>query len=73
MTMTRRDFAAVAAVLARFRWTQPSSEADGLAASMADALAETNPRFNRARFLAACEVPPHAGADMNEPGKRRRG
>lgn len=59
MTMTRRDFAAVAGVIAARRWGgMYSGDADALASDMADALARTNPRFDRARFLAACRETP---------------
>jgi ribosomal protein L18 len=54
--MTAKDFAAIAAVLAAYRM-DPSVGTDALAENMADALARTNPRFDRARFLAACRVP----------------
>jgi shikimate kinase len=52
--MQRRDFEAVAGVLARARLSASSAEIEALVADMADTLAATNPSFNRARFLAAC-------------------
>jgi hypothetical protein len=54
--MNRRDFAAIAAVLARARLSMYSGEIDSLVSDMADALATTNPDFDRQRFLAACSM-----------------
>jgi hypothetical protein len=65
MTMTKKDYILIAAVLAKrgchiaqdpaFRegWHAALS---AYAHALADALASENPRFDRARFLAACGV-----------------
>lgn len=57
--MTRRDYELIARVLARARGPGGlySEDVDTLARDMADALASTNPRFDRERFLAACRDP----------------
>lgn len=52
--MTRKDFELIAAVLRNAPLhTQGCAYVDELAEDFADALAETNPRFDRDRFLAA--------------------
>jgi hypothetical protein len=48
--MTRRHFQLIADAL------RESAAPEHVARAMADALATTNPRFNRERFLAACGV-----------------
>lgn len=64
--MTKKDFELIARVFAathgagsplKTRAIQPqlNTARDDLALRMADALATTNPAFDRARFLAACE------------------
>lgn len=64
--MTKKDFELIAACIREdvpgqaFRNGMDGSRAlevrDIAAAAFADALATTNPRFDRARFLQACEV-----------------
>ena len=60
--MSRKDFELIAAVLREAHdQTDASSTArlltDSLAEDFAHALARTNDRFDRARFLRACGVP----------------
>jgi hypothetical protein len=54
--MTRRDFELIAQVIAASgsRFKSDTAHA-GFAADMADALAWTKPRFDRGRFIAACQ------------------
>ena len=59
--MTRKDFELVAAVLAGLPFEGDSAgpvataaQIDGIAQRFADALATTNPAFDRAKFLSAC-------------------
>lgn len=58
--MTKQDFQLIADTIKgeSFNWggqmTDPQHER--LASNFADALAHTNPRFDRARFLKACGV-----------------
>lgn len=57
--MTKKHFQAIATAIRDARaLTSPLAEAaiDAVAESIADRLAEDSPRFNRARFLAACGV-----------------
>lgn len=64
--MTKQDFERIAAVFAKHAPEEPpllfseEQRADItrelIAEDMADALALTNPRFNRSHFLAACKV-----------------
>jgi len=58
--MTRKHFVAIATELSEIRRSMESREAldavDRSAAAIADVCAETNPRFDRARFLRACGV-----------------
>lgn len=49
--MTKKDFELIARVL--FESDLVEDELDALARRFADALAQTNPLFNRARFIAA--------------------
>jgi len=55
--MTKKDFKLIAEVLRKNDYAQESQFSylfESLAESFADALATTNPRFDRERFLAAC-------------------
>ena len=56
--MTRRDFQLIAATLKSARaWCDDDHhDADTLTHALADALAGTNPKFDRARFLSASGV-----------------
>ena len=61
--MTKKDFELIAGILDRQLIVAPSQMAqacreqrDTYARAFADALARENPRFDRARFLAACGV-----------------
>ena len=58
--MTRRDFQLIAATLKRVRDTYDSYPrvfaVDAVSHSLADVLAGTNPKFDRARFLSASGV-----------------
>ena len=49
--MTRRDFELIAAAV---RKASENGLTDHVATALARALAGTNPRFDRARFIAAC-------------------
>jgi hypothetical protein len=54
--MTHKDFELVADVVATAQYDSGSSPQEvqvGLAMAFADRLAETNPRFDRARFVTA--------------------
>lgn len=53
--MSRKDFIAIAAVIADSRddFKSPTAHAR-FSARVASMLAETNPRFDRARFVTAC-------------------
>jgi hypothetical protein len=50
--MTKRDFELIAAVLANL--PEMRVDPDTVAEEFADALATTNPRFDRTKFLTAC-------------------
>ena len=58
--MTKKDYARVASVLARFAHLQAQVEVSAATAAIADSLANIfaldNPRFKRDVFLAACDV-----------------
>lgn len=55
--MTRKDFQLIADVFNGYADEQGVTvERDALAYKMADALATTNPSFNRSLFLKACGV-----------------
>jgi len=58
--MTKKDFELIAAALLRARkFCETDNQRRGTeraALTLADALATTNPKFDRARFLAACGV-----------------
>ncbi len=53
--MTKKDFQLIAEVLAN-AWWGSNDQKSHIAHDLADALTTTNPRFDRARFLAACGV-----------------
>lgn len=54
--MSRRDFELIAWTLKRYAEDRFGGELpEGLAEAFADALARTNDRFDRGRFLRACE------------------
>jgi hypothetical protein len=54
--MTRKDFELIARVVREhIRSADDASEGNCIALSFADALAGTNPNFDRARFLKACK------------------
>ena len=53
--MTRKDFILIAKTIAELDQTQFYAR-DTVAHSFAAVLAQTNPLFDRARFLAACGV-----------------
>jgi hypothetical protein len=55
MKMTRKDYVLIAEVIAT-SWHASAEFKSDIAHNMADALAGTNPLFNRARFLDACGV-----------------
>ena len=59
--MTRKDYALIASVLARFTNLDSPAPISATATAIADALAARlkmdNPRFSRDRFLAACDAP----------------
>ena len=50
--MEHRHFAVVAGIIAEL----PTNQRGHIAGFFADKLAGTNPKFNRARFIAACNV-----------------
>jgi hypothetical protein len=57
--MTKKDYVVIAAVLDRIRLDFDMDGEDTVSLSLvaeelATALADTNPRFDRARFLTAC-------------------
>lgn len=60
--MTKKDYIKIAAVFSQYRdhagnWPQSPwrhTAAQELSSRFADMLAQDNPRFDRARFLAAC-------------------
>lgn len=59
--MTKKDFILIARVLSeskenRNRLVETPQVFDRVAQRMADALADTNPLFDRGRFLTACGV-----------------
>lgn len=59
--MQKRHFETVAAALAKaYREAESDGERRGVyasAAALADAFADANPAFQRARFLRACALP----------------
>lgn len=58
-TFEHRHFKAIAAVIASLPQPQPND----LAALFANALQDTNPNFNRQRFISACSGTPCNGRD----------
>jgi hypothetical protein len=58
MTMQRRHYELIAEVIATapFVSVRGPLDRDTLAQHFADRLAQTNPKFDRARFLRACGV-----------------
>jgi len=61
--MTRKDYELIAGIIqnanytaSKFKDTSGASMLTHLAIELSDALATTNPAFNRARFLTACGV-----------------
>ena len=56
--MTKKDFELIATVIQKVRedlWdVRPDRVGEYVSAAFATVLAETNPRFNRDRFLRAC-------------------
>lgn len=62
MSMSRRDYELIARTI-RAVWTNeryldsPSHALEVVAASLADALGQDNPRFNEDKFLEACKIP----------------
>lgn len=59
--MTKKDYELIASVIARFTPMTTEREIGAVATAIADSLANRlkldNPRFNRDRFLAACDAP----------------
>ena len=53
--MTKKDYELIAEVLAT-SWHGSQELKSGIAYNMAEALEDTNPRFNREIFLKACGV-----------------
>jgi hypothetical protein len=53
--MTKKDFELIADVIGKAWHGSADTRAD-IANAFADELEETNPRFDRARFLTACGV-----------------
>jgi nitroreductase len=71
--MTKQDFELIAATLRereshapRSHWQSVMRERDETIQALASALSATNPRFNRARFIAACR-----GEDSYDSAGRR--
>ena len=56
--MHRKDYVAIADVLATRKgiWSTAELARQDIAEMIADLMARDNPRFDRARFLAACGV-----------------
>ena len=58
--MSKKDFEAIAAVLAKFRGVDASASIGSTAAAitldLADVLAASNPRFDRERFFRAAQA-----------------
>lgn len=60
--MTKKDFELIAGAMRKertpFNIKHHKYALDNMALTLADALATTNPQFDRARFLQACGVSP---------------
>ena len=54
--MTTKDYELIAGVILNSQGLTRGGIMDTLAERMAEALADTNPRFNRSLFLKACGV-----------------
>jgi hypothetical protein len=54
--MTKKDYELIAEVILNSQGLTRGGVMDTLAKRMAEALADTNPRFNREMFLKACGV-----------------
>lgn len=54
--MTRKHFRAIAAILANNARAQYPQNIDALVSDFANLLAESNPRFDRQRFVTACQA-----------------
>jgi len=54
--MTKKDYELIAEVILNSQGLTRGGVMDTLAERMAEALADTNPRFNRSMFLKACGV-----------------
>jgi hypothetical protein len=54
--MNRKDYELIAKVIANSQGLTRKGVIDTLARRMAEALQADNPRFDRVRFLEACEV-----------------
>ncbi len=54
--MTKKDFQAIARAIHKASWGSERVRVEDVISRVADALAETNPRFDRARFIEACET-----------------
>lgn len=63
--MSRQDFELIARTVKLTYGTVTKAERNEIAVQFADALAGTNPRFNRPRFLAACGVPERTCLSVN--------
>ena len=56
--MTRKDFALIADAIRYMQWSEHETLINrAVAEQIGDALATTNPRFSRDRFIAACMKP----------------
>lgn len=54
--MTKKDYKLIALVIFNLKFDGDESVRDYVAEEFANALAQTNTRFDRAKFLAACGV-----------------
>lgn len=55
--MSKKHFTAIAKTFAAHRDEIPADAFRALVADVAAVCAQTNPNFDRARFVAACEAP----------------
>lgn len=63
--LTRKHFQAIADCVSETLATHPDSDVETLhnvATELARMCKASNPRFNRERFLDACNLPPHVDA-----------